>query len=214
MVVSFALNDGNGRTLDFTVNGNEIRVSRHIGETKVDYIAENPEIQNTVIGLFKNADASTIEVTPTPQSTTSSNSSNDLTAEQAGYSSYYPKLEITNGTTKLIWARGDANYTSNPVELIGNTNFGLDIDEAMKLPVSVFKPESRMEFKADEVAGLDKPTYIVRIVDSNKQLKLYPVNQDSIVLPKAEGYYLFQLQVNWGNDNHQINYWFRIETQM
>ena len=47
--------------------------------------------------------------------------------------------------------------------LIGNTNFGLGIDEAMKLPVSVVKPESRIEFKADAVAGLDKPTYKVRL---------------------------------------------------
>ncbi|KJR46323.1 hypothetical protein UF75_3296 [Desulfosporosinus sp. I2] len=170
----------------------------------MDYIAENPEIKNIVTKLYDNADTSTIEVAQTPD---------HLTAEQAGYSSRFPKLEIINGTTKLIWTRGDANYTSQPGMLIGNTNFGLGIDEAMKLPVSVVKPESRIEFKADEVAGLDKPTYKVRLVDSNKQLNLYPINQNSIVLPKAEGKYLFQLQVNWGNENHVIYYWFQIETQ-
>ncbi|MCB8815413.1 hypothetical protein [Desulfosporosinus shakirovi] len=35
-VVLFAFNDGSGRTLDFAVNGNEIRGSRHNGETKVN----------------------------------------------------------------------------------------------------------------------------------------------------------------------------------
>ena len=204
LVVLFAFNDGSGRTLDFAVNGDEIRVSRHSGETKVDYIAENPDIKNIVTKLYDNADTSTIEVAQTPD---------DLTAEQAGYSSHYPKLEILNGTTKLIWTRGDANYTSQPGVLIGNTNFGLGIDEAMKLPVTVLKPESWLEFMAEEVAGLDKPTYKVRLVDSNQQLKLYPINQNSIVLPKAEGKYLFQLQVNWGNENHVIYYWFKIETQ-
>ncbi|SHI27133.1 M56 family metallopeptidase [Desulfosporosinus lacus] len=204
LVVLFAFNDGSGRTLDFAVNGNEIRVSRHIGETKVDYIAENPDIENIVTKLYDNADTSTIDVPQTPD---------DLTAEQAGYSSHYPKLEILNGITKLNWTRGDANYTSQPGVLIGNTNFGLGIDEAMKLPVSVLKPESWLEFMAEEVAGLDKPTYQVRLVDSNKQLKLYPISQNLILLPKAEGEYLFQLQVNWGNENHVIYYWFQIETQ-
>ncbi|MCB8814582.1 M56 family metallopeptidase [Desulfosporosinus shakirovi] len=208
LVVLFAFNDGSGRTLDFAVNGNEIRVSRHIGETKVDYIAENPDVKNVVAKLYDNADAdadtSNIDVAQPP---------GDLTAGQTGYSSHYPKLEILNGTTKLIWTRGDANYTSQPGMLIGNTNFGLGIDEAMKLPASVLKPESWLEFMAEEVAGLDKPTYQLRLVDSNQQLKLYPINQNSILLPKAEGNYLFQLQVNWGNENHVIYYWFQIETQ-
>ena len=86
-------------------------------------------------------------------------------------------------------------------------------EEALKTPVSVVNPESLIGFKADEVAGLDKPTYKVRLVDSNKQLKLYPININSIVLPKAECEYLFQLQVNWGNENHEIYYWFHVETQ-
>ena len=213
LVVLFAFKDGSGRTLTFAVNGNEIRVSRLIGEKKVDYIAENPEIQSAVIKLFENSNASTTGVTPVSELTPSSNLSYDLTAEEAGYSSNYPKLEIRNGTNLINWTRGDANYTSNPVELIGSTNFGLYIDEAMKLPVSVVKSESQIEFKANEVAGLDKPTYKVRLVDRNKQLKLYPTNNNSIVLPKAEGKYLFQLQVNWGNENHEINYWFHVETQ-
>ena len=103
---------------------------------------------------------------------------------------------------------------TNPIELIGITNFGVDLEEALKTPVSVVKPESRINFKADEVAGLDKPTYKVRLFDSKKQLKLYPIKQDSMVLPKAKGLYLFQLQVNWGNGNHEIYYWFHVETQM
>ena len=76
LVVLFAFNDESGRTLDFAVNDNEIRVSRHIGETKVDYIAENPEIKNIVTKLYADADTSNIEVAQTPD---------DLTAEQAGY---------------------------------------------------------------------------------------------------------------------------------
>lgn len=53
LVVLFAYNDGSGRALTFAINGNEIRVSRHLGEKKVDYIANNPEIENTAIRLFQ-----------------------------------------------------------------------------------------------------------------------------------------------------------------
>ncbi|KJR44152.1 hypothetical protein UF75_5466 [Desulfosporosinus sp. I2] len=163
--------------------------------------------------LYVKTDTSAIGVISNPKKTSSPSSSNDLIAEQARHYSYYPQLDITNGTNKIIWTWGDANYTSDPIALIGNTDFGLDIEEALKTPVSVVKPESRIEFKVDEVAGLDKPTYKVRLVDSNKQLKLYPMNNNSIVLPKAEGEYLFQLQVRWGNENHEIYYWFHVETQ-
>lgn len=164
-------------------------------------IAEKPS--GTTVINWKNIDNSQVT---TSESNPSSNTRDYLNAG-------YPKLEITNGTNKIIWDRGDANYTSKPGELIGNTNFGVDIEQALKTPVSVVKPESLIGFKADKVADLDKPTYKVRLVDSDKHLKLYPINQDSIVVPKAEGEYLFELQVNWGNENHQINYWFHIETQ-
>lgn len=53
LVVLFAYNDGSGRSLTFAINGDEIRVSRHIGEKKVDYIANNPEIENIAIRLFQ-----------------------------------------------------------------------------------------------------------------------------------------------------------------
>lgn len=52
LVVLFAYNDGSGRSLTFAINGDEIRVSRLLGEKKVDYIANNPEIENTAIRLF------------------------------------------------------------------------------------------------------------------------------------------------------------------
>lgn len=163
--------------------------------------------------LYKNTDTPAIGVIPNPNTTSSPSSSNDLVAEQARYYTYYPQLDITNGTNKIVWTWGDATYTSDPIALIGNTDFDLDIEKALQTPVSVVRPESQIEFKADDVAGLEKPTFNVRLVDSNKQLKLYPMNNNSIVLPKAEGEYLFQLQVRWGNENHEIYYWFHVETQ-
>lgn len=164
--------------------------------------------------LYDNTDTLAIGVIPNPNTTSSPSPSNDLVTEQARHYSYYPQLDITNGLNKIIWTWGDANYTSDPISLIGNTDFGLDIEKALQTPVSVVKPESLIEFKADEVVGLEKPTYNVRLVDSNKQLQLYPMNQNSIILPKADGKYLFQLQVRWGNENHEIYYWFHVETQM
>jgi len=74
LVVLMAFNDGSGRTLDFAVNGNKIRVSRHIGETKVDYIAENPKMIDIVTGLYDNADTSAIDVAPSSQSKEVNNS--------------------------------------------------------------------------------------------------------------------------------------------
>lgn len=53
LVVLFAYNDRSGRSLTFAINGDEIRVSRVLGEKKVDYIANNPEIENTAIRLFQ-----------------------------------------------------------------------------------------------------------------------------------------------------------------
>lgn len=53
LVVLFAYNDGSGRSLTFAINGDEIRVSRILGEKKVDYIANNSEIENTAIRLFQ-----------------------------------------------------------------------------------------------------------------------------------------------------------------
>ena len=61
----------------------------------------------------------------------------------------------------------------NPVELIGNTNLGLDIEEAMKLPVSVFKPESRIEFKADEASHTKRADYIYYGDFRGKTLQYY-----------------------------------------
>lgn len=49
-VVLFAFNDGT--TLNFAVNGNEIRVSRLIGQKKVDYIARNEQIINSVRQIY------------------------------------------------------------------------------------------------------------------------------------------------------------------
>jgi hypothetical protein len=49
-VVLFAFNDGT--TLNFAVNGNEIRVSRLIGQKKVDYIAKNDQIINSVRQIY------------------------------------------------------------------------------------------------------------------------------------------------------------------
>jgi hypothetical protein len=59
-VVEFAFKDGN--KLNIGINGNEIRVSRHIGAKKVDYIAENPKMIEIVTGLYNKTDTSTIGV--------------------------------------------------------------------------------------------------------------------------------------------------------
>lgn len=48
--VLFIFNDGN--SLKFAINGNELRISRLIGQKKVDYIAENPQIENVAKEIF------------------------------------------------------------------------------------------------------------------------------------------------------------------
>ncbi|HVJ49092.1 DUF4362 domain-containing protein [Desulfitobacterium sp.] len=137
----------------------------------------------------------------------------DITADQPGYISKYPKLDITSGSIKINWVRSTANYTSKPDVLIGNSNFGVEMDDALSLPAHVVMMGSRIDFKAADVPGLDKPSYKVQLVGKNKELIGYPVDNSSIYVPKEDGEFLFQLEVNWGyNGNHQIFYWFKIST--
>ncbi|SDI57965.1 hypothetical protein [Desulfosporosinus hippei] len=48
--VLFIFDDGN--SLKFAINGNKLRISRLIGQKKVDYIAENPQIENITKEIF------------------------------------------------------------------------------------------------------------------------------------------------------------------
>ncbi|WP_308895582.1 hypothetical protein [Candidatus Desulfosporosinus nitrosoreducens] len=94
-----------------------------------------------------------------------------------------------------------------------NSNFGLEMNDAMALPADVVKPGARIDFKAAEVMGLDKPSYKVQLVDENKEFTDYPVDNHSIVAPYYSGEYLFNLEITWGNGNHQIFYWFKVNTE-
>ncbi|WP_425806137.1 DUF4362 domain-containing protein [Desulfitobacterium sp. Sab5] len=137
----------------------------------------------------------------------------DIRPDQPDYISKYPKLDISSGSIKINWVRSTANYTSKPNVLIGNSNFGVEMDDALALPADVVKPGSRIDFKAEDVPGLDKPSYKVQLVGKNKELINYPVDNISIIAPNEDGEFLFQLEVNWGcNGNHQIFYWFKIST--
>lgn len=137
----------------------------------------------------------------------------DITLDQPGYTSKYPKLDITSGSTKINWVRSTANYTPKPDVQIGNSNFGVEMDDALALPADVVKQGSRIDFKAADVLGLEKPSYKVQLVGKNKQLTEYPIDNSTIIAPSEDGKYLFQLEVNWGyNGNHQIFYWFKIST--
>lgn len=136
----------------------------------------------------------------------------DIRPDQTGYTSKYPKLDISSGSVKINWVRSTANYTSKPNIQIGNSNFGVEMDDALALPGDIVKPGSHIEFKAADVPGLDKPTYKVKLVGKNKELTDYPVDNNSIVTPYYSGEYLFNLEVKWGNENHQIFYWFKIST--
>lgn len=136
----------------------------------------------------------------------------DIRQDEPGYTSKYPKLDISSGSVKINWVRSTANYTSNPDVVIGNSNFGVELNDALALPGDVVKPGSRIVFRAADIPGLDKPSYKVKLVGKNKELTDYPVDNNSIIAPYYVGEYLFNLEVEWGNENHQIFYWFKIST--
>ncbi|SPF46310.1 hypothetical protein SBF1_3540002 [Candidatus Desulfosporosinus infrequens] len=117
--------------------------------------------------------------------------------DESGYTSKYPKLDISSGSVKIKWARSTENYTSKPDVVIGNSNFGVELNDALELPGDVVKPGSRIDFNAADVPGLDKPSYKVKVVGKNKELTDYPVDNNSIIAPYYTGGYPRALAVHF-----------------
>ena len=136
----------------------------------------------------------------------------DIRPDEPGYTSKYPKLDISSDSVKINWVRSTANYTSKPDGQIGNSSFGVEIEDALALSADVVKPGARLDFKAADVPGLETPSYKVKLVGKNNELTDYPVDNNSIVTPYYAGEYIFNLEVKWGNENHQIFYWFKISS--
>lgn len=128
------------------------------------------------------------------------------------YPSLYPKFEVICGEKQINWVRGDGNFTGSPTVAIGNTNFGADKNIASKLKATKIKPGSIISVKADEVQGLDKPTYKVIIFDKVKKYNsdLYS-DTNEFAAPSEEGIYLFYVTIDWGIGDNEISYWFKAE---
>ena len=139
------------------------------------------------------------------------------------YPSTYPSFVISCEDKNISWLRGDANYTGKPNGQVGNTSFGADNNLADKaLNAEDVKPGSVIELQAGDVQGLNKPAYNILLFDKSRkvdQLVSYPSNNNQntipgkvrITVPNKAGEYLFLCDVNWGNGNNEITYWFKVK---
>ncbi len=139
------------------------------------------------------------------------------------YPSTYPSFVISCEGKNISWLRGDANYTGKPNGKVGNTSFGADNNLADKaLNAEDVKPGSVIELQVGDVQGLNKPAYNILLFDKSRkvdQLVSYPSNNNQntipgkarITVPNKAGEYLFLCDVNWGNGNNEITYWFKVK---
>lgn len=139
------------------------------------------------------------------------------------YPSDYPSFTVSCEGKNISWIKGDANYTGKPHGQVGNTNFGADNNLADKaLNAEDVKPGSVIELQAGDVQGLNKPAYNILLFDKSRkvdQLVSYPSNNNEntipgkarITVPNKAGEYLFLCDVNWGNGNNEITYWFKVK---
>ncbi len=123
----------------------------------------------------------------------------------------YPKIDISCNNTPIEWAKGDSNYTGKPYGLIGNTCFG-DDKELEALEPTIVEPNAIIEFKAEDVEGLNKPRYTVMIEGDNNSL-LYETNENIIRAPIEENVYTFNINVDWGNGDNEIWYVFKVKVE-
>lgn len=135
------------------------------------------------------------------------------TAADFEYPEGWPKLVITCDQEELQWLMGDANYTGRAGGQVGNSYFGMNEEHVSVLPVNVVKSAATIEFAADEVPGLNKPNYYLQILSPENAYTTYPLQQNSMTVPKETGEYVLILQVDWGNGDNNINYWFKLSVR-
>ena len=127
------------------------------------------------------------------------------------YPSTWPKLEILNDNHRIYWDRGDANFTGQAGGIIGNTNFGMNEEWVDKLKPNIVKPGSKLVFKAAEVPGLNTPELTLQRLNQDNSSSPYPLHQNTMLVPKEDGEYIFILSVDWGNGDNNILYWFKLK---
>ena len=224
LVVLFAFNDGSGRTLNFAVNGNEIRVSRHIGDTKVDYIAENSKIKTLVTKLYEFADMSTIGIPEIVNVPTTSQAEKEapvmddvrLETYNAGIRANQerlPKVHILYENKEIAWLLGYSVFTGkakvNPI--LGNGSFGWVYADILATKGTNIKPKGKLEVSADEVQGLEKPIIGVRQYMNSFAGTDYPIEGNVVVAPNKPGVYIFEIHVDWSKGGqNSINYLFKV----
>lgn len=124
----------------------------------------------------------------------------------------YPNLFITYENKQVLGLLGFANYTGEINGKIGNSNFGASQKEVKDLEPLQVKPNSIIMIRAEEVKGLDKPTYMVLRYDEDRAMPIV-LNKDEIVMPAEEGEYLYEVSVDWGRGDNNIFYWLVIKVQ-
>lgn len=170
--------------------------SEILGETEIDWSTGEEWYTSYISGERQSYEHNTLEV--------------EL-SDRFQYSSTYPNLEIVCDKNKINWIRGDANYTGKAGGKIGNTTFGLPVEQTDKLTPNIVKPESELIFNADEVQGLNKPEFELQLLNKNKTSFAYPLTENTMIVPKEEGEYIFFLEIDWGNGDNAIYYWFKLK---
>lgn len=123
----------------------------------------------------------------------------------------WPKLEILNDNQRIYWDRGDANFTGQAGGAVGNTNFGMNEEWVDKLRTNVVEPESEIVFKPAEVPGLDIPKLKLQRLNQDNSGSVYPLHQNTMLVPPKVGEYIFILTVDWGKGDNSIMYWFKLK---
>lgn len=129
------------------------------------------------------------------------------------YPSTWPKVEIFNDNQRIYWDRGDANFTGRAGGIIGNTCFGMNEEWVDILKANIVKPKSQLVFKAAEVPGLDTPRYTLQQLNQDNIYTPYSVQQNTMLVPKEAGEYIFILSVDWGKGDNNILYWFKLKVK-
>ena len=136
---------------------------------------------------------------------------NEISIDDFGYPSDYPRFEIRCDSQQLSWLKGDSNFTGKPGGIIGNTMFGMNGEHTNLLEPNIVKPESELVFAAGAVPGLNNPEYKLHILDKDNLVSTYPLNKNTMLAPKEDEEYVLILSVDWGNGDNSISYWFKLK---
>jgi len=80
-----------------------------------------------------------------------------------------------------------------------------------KLKPNIVRPESKLVFKAAKVTGLNTPELTLQRLNQDNSSSPYPLHQNTMLVPKEDGEYIFILSVDWGNGDNSILYWFKLK---